>query len=185
MLTLGEPMEITKCTLKDLDDLQKVCRTTFYETFSDSNTESDMKKFLEDAYSAEKLKEELMNKESTTFLAKENGEVLGFLKLNSGSAQTEKKFESALEIQRIYILKKAKGRGIGTAFMNLAEKKARELNVTVIWLGVWEHNEAAKAFYKKKGFTRFSEHTFTVGTDPQTDWLLKKEIQAQKHAATA
>lgn len=61
--------------------------------------------------------------------------------------------------------------------MSLAEETARKHNLPVIWLGVWEHNEAAKALYAKKGFIRFSEHTFTVGDDPQTDWLLKKELK--------
>lgn len=169
-------MKIIKCGLENLPALQKICRETFYETFADSNTESDMKKFLDESYSTEKLKSELLDKNSATFLAEENGEILGYLKLNIKTAQTEKVFENALEIQRIYILKKAKGRGIGSSFMNFAEEKAKELNLPVIWLGVWEHNEAAKSFYAKRGFKRFSEHTFTVGTDPQTDWLLKKEI---------
>lgn len=170
-------MKIIKCDLKNLDALQKICRETFYETFADSNTESDMEKFLDESYSTEKLKSELLDKNSETFLAEENGEILGYLKLNVKSAQTEKVFENALEIQRIYILKKAKGRGIGSSFMNLAEKKAKELEIPVIWLGVWEHNEAAKSFYTKRGFKRFSEHTFTVGTDPQTDWLMKKDLK--------
>lgn len=173
-------MEITKCALKNLPELQKICRETFYETFADSNTESDMKKFLDESYSSEKLKSEILDNDSATFLAEENGEVLGYLKLNKGAAQTEKVFDNALEIQRIYVLKKAKGRGIGTKFMNFAEEKARESNLPIIWLGVWEHNEAAKSFYAKKGFTRFSQHIFTVGTDPQTDWLLKKEIDLKK-----
>lgn len=170
-------MEIIKCTLENLDELKEVCRETFYETFASQNSESDMKKFLDEAYSTEKLRSELMDSDSATYIARDNGKTLGFLKLNIGKAQTEKILENALEIQRIYILKEAKGRGIGSAFMRLAEKTARERQLDVIWLGVWEHNEAAKLFYSKKGFKRFSEHTFTLGTDPQTDWLLKKEIQ--------
>ncbi len=169
-------MEIIKCTLENLDELRKVCRKTFSETFASQNSESDMRKFLDEAYSAEKLRSELMDSDSATYIARDNGKTLGFLKLNIGKAQTEKLLENALEIQRIYILKEAKGRGIGSAFMSLAEKTARERQIHVIWLGVWEHNEAAKSFYSKKGFKRFSEHTFTLGTDPQTDWLLKKEI---------
>lgn len=174
-------MRIIKCTLEKLDELQKICRKTFYETFADSNTESDMNKFLDEAYSTEKLKAELCEKESETFLAVENGEVLGFLKINEGNAQTEKIFPDALEIQRIYVLKKAKGKGIGTAFMNLAEKIAQDSGISLIWLGVWEHNESAKTFYKNKGFVHFSEHTFVLGNDSQTDWLLKKELYPTKN----
>lgn len=57
---------------------------------------------------------------------------LGVLKINTGNAETEPGLENSLEIQRIYILKESKGLGIGTVFMNLAEKKARELGVSFI-----------------------------------------------------
>ena len=65
-----------------LTDLQYLCRTTFYETFSDSTDEEDMRKFLAETYSAEKLSAELANSESVTFIAYKNGTPLGYLKLN-------------------------------------------------------------------------------------------------------
>lgn len=169
-------IKIKKCTLNELTELQKICRQTFYETFASSNSESDMENFLNDAYSKEKLTEELLNKESQTFLAIENEKVLGFLKINTGNAQTEQKCQNALEIQRLYVLKIAKGRGIGSNFMALAEQIAREKNLTCVWLGVWEHNEKAKAFYAKKGFSRFGEHIFKLGSDKQIDFLMKKDL---------
>lgn len=151
-----------------LTDLQYLCRTTFYETFSDSTDEEDMRKFLAETYSAEKLSAELANSESVTFIAYKNGTPLGYLKLNIGNA---------LEIQRIYILKSAKGQGIGSAFMQIAENFASEKKLSTIWLGVWEHNEPAKKFYKSKGYEKFSQHTFVIGDDMQTDFLLKKEMK--------
>ena len=160
-----------------LTDLQYLCRTTFYETFSNSTDEEDMRKFLAETYSAEKLSAELANSESVTFIAYTNGTPLGYLKLNIGNAQTEKCLDNALEIQRIYILKSAKGQGIGSAFMQIAENFASEKKLSTIWLGVWEHNEPAKKFYKSKGYEKFSQHTFVIGDDMQTDFLLRKEMK--------
>ena len=88
----------------------------------------------------------------------------------------KKCLDNALEIQRIYILKSAKGHGIGSAFMQIAENFASEKKLSTIWFGVWEHNEPAKKFYKSKGYEKFSHHTFVIGDDMQTDFLLKKEI---------
>ena len=169
-------MKIKKCSLDDILDLQKICQQTFYETFAEQNSEEDMRKFLDEAYSEKKLKSELENEESETFLAAENQKILGVLKINTGNAETESGFQNSLEIQRIYVLKEAKGLGVGTAFMNLAEKKARELGVSFIWLGVWEKNFPAQKFYTDKGFRKFSEHTFVLGGDSQTDFLMKKEL---------
>ena len=169
-------MKIKKCSLDDILDLQKIYRQTFFKTFSEQNSEENMRIFLDKAYSEEKLKSEIENKESETFLAVENQKILGVLKINTGNAETESGLENSLEIQRIYILKESKGLGIGTVLMNLAEKKARELGVSFIWLGVWEKNFPAQKFYTDKGFRRFSEHAFVLGDDIQTDFLMKKEL---------
>lgn len=169
-------MKIKKCSLDDILDLQKIYRQTFFETFSEQNSEENMRIFLDKAYSEEKLKSEIEDKESETFLAVENQKTLGVLKINTGNAETESGLENSLEIQRIYILKESKGLGIGTVFMNLAEKKVRELGVSFIWLGVWEKNFPAQKFYTDKGFRRFSEHAFVLGDDIQTDFLMKKEL---------
>lgn len=169
-------MKIKKCSLDDILDLQKIYRQTFFETFSEQNSEENMRIFLDKAYSEEKLKSEIEDKESETFLAVENQKTLGVLKINTGNAETESGLENSLEIQRIYILKESKGLGIGTFFMNLAEKKARELGVSFIWLGVWEKNFPAQKFYTDKGFRRFSEHAFVLDDDIQTDFLMKKEL---------
>ena len=169
-------MKIKKCSLDDILDLQKIYRQTFFETFSEQNSEENMRIFLDKAYSEEKLKSEIENKESETFLAVENQKILGVLKINTGNAETESGLENSLEIQRIYILKESKGLGIGTVLMNLAEKKARKLGVSFIWLGVWEKNFPAQKFYTDKGFRRFSEHAFVLGDDIQTDFLMKKEL---------
>lgn len=169
-------MKIKKCSLDDILDLQKIYRQTFFETFSEQNSEENMRIFLDKAYNEEKLKSEIEDKESETFLAVENQKTLGVLKINTGNAETESGLENSLEIQRIYILKESKGLGIGTVFMNLAEKKARELGVSFIWLGVWEKNFPAQKFYTDKGFRKFSEHAFVLGDDIQTDFLMKKEL---------
>ncbi len=170
-------MKIKNCTLNDLADLQSICRLTFAETFGDQNTEEDLKKYLDEAYADDVLSKEITDKNSRIFLAyDDNDKILGYLKINRGDAQTEKGYDGSLEIQRIYISKAAKGQGIGSKFMEIAEKQAKDWNLSYIWLGVWEYNYAAQKFYDKKGFKRFSEHVFTLGDDRQTDFLLKKEI---------
>ena len=127
-------MKIKKCSLDDILDLQKIYRQTFFETFSEQNSEENMRIFLDKAYSEEKLKSEIENKESETFLAVENQKNLGVLKINTGNAETESGLENSLEIQRIYILKESKGLGIGTVFMNLAEKKPGSLEFLLFGL---------------------------------------------------
>ena len=81
-----------------------------------------------------------------------------------------------MEIQRIYVLSNFKGKRIGSLLMEKAEEEAKKMNIKRIWLGVWKHNDAALGFYYKKGYKRFSEHIFMFGNDPQTDYLLEKNL---------
>lgn len=66
--------------------------------------------------------------------------------------------------------------GFGNVLMNAAFKEAKRLQKKEVWLGVWEHNTNALAFYRKKGFKKFSEHVFVIGKDTQIDWLMKFEL---------
>lgn len=115
-------MRITRCTPDDLDDLVWIARKTFRETFAGQNTAKDMAAYLASAFSPEKLAAELRCPDSALFLARELGAPVGYLQLNRGRAQTEHPLENAAEIQRIYVLSGAKGRGVGSQLMRLARK---------------------------------------------------------------
>ncbi|MDK7978301.1 GNAT family N-acetyltransferase, partial [Enterococcus faecalis] len=69
-----------------------------------------------------------------------------------------------------------KGKKLGTQLLELAEEKAREFGKNALWLGVWEHNDAARAFYKTIGYRYYSQHSFFMGDDEQTDFILLKEL---------
>lgn len=169
-------MEIKQCAVAMVQELAEIGRRTFAETFLADNTAEDMKKFLTETYDPKRLTAELQDPDSITFLAYEGDTVLGYLKLNRGAAQTEEGFANSLEIQRIYVAKEAKGQGVGSHFMDLAEMQAKKWNLSYLWLGVWEHNPKAIRFYENKGFSKFSEHVFVVGDDRQTDWLMRKDL---------
>jgi ribosomal protein S18 acetylase RimI-like enzyme len=54
---------------------------------------------------------------------------------------------------------------------------AKEHGHDRVWLGVWELNARAIAFYEKWGFEKFGEHVFMLGTDPQTDFMMRKKLE--------
>ncbi|AGY82550.1 GNAT family N-acetyltransferase [Carnobacterium inhibens] len=169
-------MELKECTLEDLELLQKISIELFTDTFKDQNTEEDLKNYLEKAYNSTQLKKELTNKNSAFFFLLDNEEIVGYLKLNIGDAQTEDIAENAVEIERIYIRSNRKRKGYGTVLIEKAEQFAKEKNKEVIWLGVWEENLSALSFYKKKEFIQISSHSFFMGDDEQTDLIMTKTI---------
>jgi len=167
--------EITlkKVTLENLPELQLLSRQTFQETFSDSNSAEDMQKYLEVSLSTERLKAELSEENSEFYFALQNQKILGYIKLNFGNAQTELHHGTSLEIERIYVLKDFLGKKIGQILFDHAIEIAKQKNCDFVWLGVWEKNQRAINFYLKNGFVEFGQHSFVLGTDNQTDILMK------------
>ena len=98
--------------------------------------------------------------------------VAGYFKINTGEAQTESHDPWAMEIERIYVRKVYQGQGFGKQMIRKVVDLAAEKQIDHIWLGVWEMNPGAIAFYEKQGFKKFGTHVFTVGDDDQTDILM-------------
>lgn len=122
------------------------------------------------------LGEEFQNPSSWFYFLRKHSEISGYLKYNIGDAQTELKEDEGFEVERIYILAKIYGSGGGAKLMEYALAKARELSKQYVWLGVHEENFRAINFYKKFGFTEFSDHIFMMGNQAQRDILMKKEL---------
>ncbi len=167
---------LQQCRRQDLPVLRKVAIETFKETFAADNTLENTAAYIGEAFSPEQLERELDNPASTVYLALEEGEVVGFIKLNNAPAQTDVNDKTSLEIERIYVLKKFHGTGCGRLLLDKAITCAVEAGKKYVWLGVWEQNHRAIRFYEKNGFTRFGEHIFQLGDDAQRDYLLRKSI---------
>lgn len=172
-------IEIKKVTSTEVNQLQQIGRQTFSETFSESNSEENMKKYLDEGFTVEKLSSEINNPDSEFYFAKENNNVIGYVKINKGQSQTELKNDKmSVEIERIYVLKEFHGQRIGQLLYEKAMELALELKADYIWLGVWEENPRAIKFYQKNGFIEFNKHIFKLGDDEQVDIMMKLELKS-------
>ncbi len=169
-------MKITQVNSEDIRSLQQISRQTFAETFSAVNTEENMRKYLEEAYSSEKLMAELNDPHTRFYFAKDGEEVVGYLKLNTAASQTELKDTQALEIERIYVLAGWQGKQVGKLLYDKAIEVAKEMKADYVWLGVWEENHKAIRFYERNGFVEFDKHIFRLGDDEQTDIMMKRPV---------
>jgi ribosomal protein S18 acetylase RimI-like enzyme len=169
-------MKIRLATIEDLEILQSIAKTTFSETFAHLNSAENMQKYLTEDLSREQLRSELLHANSSFYLAEKSGTTIGYLKLNEGSAYNEVNENEALEIERIYLLKPYHGKGAGKKLLDFAFSIARQKQKSLVWLGVWEENHRAIAFYRKHGFTSYGTHIFRLGNEDQVDVLMKLEL---------
>ena len=160
----------------DIAELQKIARQTFSETFGEANTEDNMTAYLEASFSHERLMAELNDREAELYFAVHDKKVIGYLKVNVGQSQTELRQDNALEIERIYVSKQFLGRHVGRHLLLKAMELAQRRKVDYVWLGVWEKNHRARAFYQKHGFIAFDKHIFKLGDDEQIDIMMKRAL---------
>lgn len=169
-------INIKKCTFEDVRLLHEVSVETFNETFNHQNSPENMKAYLEKAFNFKQLEKELSNSSSEFYFIYSNEELAGYLKLNTDGAQTEKMGNDSLEIERIYIRKRFHKQGLGKHLINKAMHLALERSKEKIWLGVWEKNERAIAFYEKIGFVQTGAHSFYMGDEEQIDFIMTKSL---------
>lgn len=172
-----EELELIQVTLEELSLLQKIGQETFSETFSEHNSAENMANYLKEGFSMGKLTEELNNEYSSFYFARLGKDVIGYLKVNFGGAQTELQDSKSLEIERIYVLRDYHGKRIGQILYEKAMEIAEQHQVNYVWLGVWEENPRAINFYQKNGFVAFDKHVFKLGEDEQTDIMMKKVLK--------
>lgn len=163
-----------KCNIQDLKVLRSISIETFTNTYAHLNTKENFEKHLESAFNENQLTQELQNPETVFYFLENENQVIGYLKLNEGDAQSEKMKNHCYEVERIYLKKAFHGKGYGRLLLEKAIEVAIEKGKNEVWLGVWEKNPNAIGFYKKMGFEVFGTHVFKVGDEEQTDFLLRR-----------
>ena len=162
----------------DATDLAELAARTFRETFAADNRAEDMALHLAHAYGTSQQQRELVDPDITTLLVEVDGQLAGYAQLRSGGAPECVTGESPVELWRFYIAQPWHGRGVAQALMRRVEAEAYRRGGRTFWLGVWERNARAKAFYQKNGFTDVGSQVFMVGTDAQTDRILVRRLPA-------
>jgi ribosomal protein S18 acetylase RimI-like enzyme len=136
-----------------------------------------MKAYLDEAFSTEKLRAELANEDSEFYFLYADRALAGYIKLNEHRAQTDLNDSSSLELERIYVTPEFQGKSLGGVLMEKALELAIQRRKAYIWLGVWEKNEKAIGFYKRCGFYIIGKHSFVMGDEVQSDFVMRKYFE--------
>ena len=165
-------MIIRRAVAADAPVVAELARRTFFDTFAANNDAGDMALHLARAYGVPQQSAELADPAITTLLVERDGDAVAYAQLRSGHVPDCVSGAAPLEVWRFYVSQEWHGRGIAQALMDRVTAEARERGARTLWLGVWEKNDRARAFYAKCGFADAGEHIFLFGTDPQTDRVM-------------
>lgn len=167
---------IRECVIEDLEQLQSISYQTFDETFREQNKKENIDNYLLHTFTKERLLKEFQNSNSFLYFIFYQKSLAGYLKLNIQDAQTEFIEGNNLEIERIYVLNQFQKLGLGKQLYDKSIEVAKELSCDHIWLGVWEKNYNAIAFYEKFKFEKIDEHAFYMGDEKQIDYIMIKHL---------
>lgn len=168
---------IRQAVLAEAEALLELAARTFYDAFAATNTPENMQAYMSAAFTLEQMTAELRDPRSLFLLAESAGQQAGYAKLLRSEAPECVGAPSAIELSRLYVDQNVLGAGIGAALMQACLDAARRAGFQTIFLGVWEHNPRAQAFYRKWGFERVGEHVFQMGDEAQTDWWMMRSLR--------
>ncbi len=173
-----ESIIIRTVDAEEFKTLAELGRETFYETWKHYNTEADMQLYLEEAFSEEKIKKDLLDNTVNTFLFALEKEIpVAYAKLRNDRTYPEFEGSKTLEMERIYVKKEFQGKSPGKLLMDESIKIAMDSNCDWIWLGVNIDNHRAIAFYKRYGFEIFGTKMFKLGDAEDQDFLMKRKLK--------
>lgn len=162
---------IVICSLKHRAVLAQIGASTFYDSYKDENSESDMQSYISNTYTIEKLATNLKDENIFYFLTYNETGDIGYVKLLLNQINPKLVGKSA-EIEKIYVRKQFHGKGIAQQLMQFTIEFCKEQNYQNIYLGVWQENHKALKFYNKMGFKTFDIRTFQLGERMCDDYML-------------
>ena len=173
------PLPTRRATPADAALLASLASTTFRDTFAAENTPEDMALYMSNAFGEAVQGREIADLRHSIWFAVRAGEVAGYAMLRDGPAPDVIRDADAIEIARLYAAKQFVGAGIGAALMQRCLDESALRGRTTIWLGVWEHNARAIAFYRRWGFADVGTTDFMLGRDRQTDRIMARRVAGE------
>jgi GNAT superfamily N-acetyltransferase len=168
------PFHIRSATSADNILLAEMGAETFADSFGADNTPENMSAYLENSFSPEIQARELADADSKFLIIELDDATVGYAQVSFGHAPAAVPSQKPMEIVRIYARKKWIGKGVGAQLMKACLREAEQAGCDMVWLGVWERNPRAIAFYRKWGFEQVGTQTFQLGDDLQNDWVMAR-----------
>jgi len=172
-------IKIRQADIENAEMLAELSDKTFWDAFHDNpkNAPDDLADYMNAAFNLEQIRIELSDENAIFLVAEIENETVGYAKLLFESIEPEITAEKPIELCRLYSKQEFLGKGVGKSLMERCLEEAQKRGCDIMWLGVWEFNPRAQAFYRKYGFCEVGKHIFQLGSDAQTDVLMQKEIK--------
>lgn len=154
---------IRKASTDDTDALARLAEQTFLDAFERLNEPKNIRTYVKKAFNPAQVAKELLDDGSAFFVAERDSQLIAYAKIRVSDVPECVDCPEAMELERIYVEQRFLGTGIGQMLLDTAIEATRDAGHDVLWLGVWEHNPDAVAFYERFGFATVGNKVFMMG----------------------
>lgn len=171
-------MTIRTAAERDVPVLAELGARTFADTYAEANDPADLDAHIAESYTEATIIDALHDPRVIYLLATSGGQAVGFAKVVVDSTEDGIDAAHPAEVNQLYVAAEMHGRGLGRALLSECVERVRGAGCDVLWLGVWEGNSKAIAFYERFGLRPVGTHEFRFGSQPQTDLLMVMSLQS-------
>jgi len=169
-------VSIRKAIVDDARLISALATVSFYEAYFEQDDPHGLADYLNENFMPEKIAADISSSENTFFIAFRRGKAVGYAKLKDGEPHESVATENSVELQRIYLVERVWGTGIGEILLKYCIDEAMSMGREVLWLGVWEENQRGLSFYAKHGFVRVGTLTFPYGDSVGINAVMRIEL---------
>jgi GNAT superfamily N-acetyltransferase len=173
---MSAPLQLRLATPADAAALAAFAARAFSDTYAAHNTAADLASYLAEHFSEAIQERQLRDPARRCLLCEHDATLVGYAQLKAGGAPPAVAARAALEVERLYADQAAIGKGVGRALLAGCIALASDLGCDALWLGVWERNPRAVAFYRKHGFVECGKQSFRLGADVQDDLVMRRDL---------
>jgi GNAT superfamily N-acetyltransferase len=169
---------IRPATLADVALLRQLGATTFRETYRPISDPREVDEYAAENFTAEKVEAWFRKPCARTLVASLDGVAVGYAHVRSAKVPACVADRKAVELSRLYLLASAQGSGLGGALVAAAIDEIADLGGQTVWLGAYDRNVKALAFYARRGFVQVGTHAFEFGGQVYADPVLTRRVTA-------
>lgn len=162
---------------EDAEALAALARETFVATFGHHYAPEDLAAFCAKIFAPSAQQALIENGEVEIRLAVQGGGLVGYCHIGAVTLPFDVGSRRALELHRLYVLESVKGAGVAAALMDWALTRLRDRGAQDAYLGVYQENPRALAFYKRFGFEIVGEYLFpAIGPIQDREYIMRKAL---------
>ena len=173
----GAAPTIRRATPDDAEMLAAFGERTFRDAFAAANRAADIEAYVAATYPVARVRADLADPGRLTLVAEWEHTPVAYAQLRSGPAPACVTGPGPIELLRFYVDQGWHGHGVARVLMDAVRSAAAGGGAGTLWLGVWERNPRAIAFYGKCGFRDVGSQPFLLGSDRQTDRIMTRPLE--------